>query len=236
MLLKSQIKVNLSHFEAFLDDYHLDAILKNIVKKTTVFSFKISIISKARLYLVDKLFGFVNKFIKEKGENHDDFSKENLIEITDKKPLEEKLFDDISNEKPPLILPKKIDFTINSFKLSLIIEENEKNGLKLKEKMVISRTFELKASELNLSLVFKKTVISSDIHIEILMKLLIKTLVFQTDEIGDLFDFSHFENIGLLSEYSRKDSAEKKISVISVKNTINVRFLSLIFLLYFRGF
>ena len=190
------------------------------------------------MYLVDKLFGFVNKFLKEKkmgvlDENPGFFSEKKLIDFdknTDKmsqreKPFEEKLFDDNSLEKTPLILPKKMDFIINSFKLSIIIDDNPKNSIRLNEKAIISRTFELKTLDLNLSLIFKRSVISSDIHIGIAINLLIKSLVFQAEEIIDFFVFFDVEKLGFFCDYSLKENAENKLSVITVKNTINVFYL-----------
>lgn len=150
---------------------------------------------------MNKLFGFVNKYYKE---------QEKSPEI----PEEIK--------QTPLLLPKKFHFNINTFKLTLIVDDNEGNTIRLKEKVSISRTFELNMDNINLGFNFRRHLLEKSIQIQIVFFFKIERLLLQAEEIGDYFVFCNLENLEIHSEYSLNESNEDKVTMINLKNTLNV--------------
>lgn len=157
--------------------------------------------------MTKKLFGFVNKYVKENNtEKSKSLSEQNEIIIN----------------QNPMILPKQFDFNIKSFKMTIVVEDNESNAIRLKEKTLISRTFELNIDSLSFSLKFKRNIIKNLLNIGIVCYLKIKNLLFQAEEIGDSFVFCNLETAELCSEYSLKEVKGENTNIINIKNTFNV--------------
>lgn len=152
---------------------------------------------------MNKLYGFVNKYIKEK-----------------QKPVE--IQEEIKTA--PLLLPKKFNFRIQSFKLTLIVDDNEANTIRLKENISISRTFELNVDKIDLGFNFKRHLHEKSLEIQIGFSFKMEKLLLQAEEIGDYFVFCNLENLELKSEYFLNESKEDKATTINLKNTLNVLF------------
>ena len=91
--------------------------------------------------------------------------------------------DDIIIERNTMILPKQFDFNIKSFKMTIVVEDNEMNPIRLKEQTMISRTFELTIDALSFSLKFKREMINNVLIIKIVSFLKMKSFLFQAEDM-----------------------------------------------------
>ncbi len=140
--------------------------------------------------------------------------------------------EDIITDQNTMALPKQLDFNIKSFKMTIVVEDNEMNPIRLKEQTMISRTFELTIDALSFSLKFKREMINNVLIIKIVSFLKMKSFLFQAEEIGDSFVFCDLETTELHSEYTLKENKGDKITIINIKNTFNVFFLFLIYKIF----
>ena len=125
----------------------------------------------------------------------------------------------------PMILPKKIDFNIKSFKITIIMENDQRNFIRLQEKAFISRAFELNIDFLHFSLNFKREIEENEINIKIACNFKLKNFLFQVEEIGEYFIFCNLQTLEFNTQYQLNEIKTENKIIINSKNTLKVIFL-----------